>query len=148
MWLDLKQNSNFIKHVRAGSRFTLSNGDAVSPAYAGWSNNAGYTLSEQPAPEPVPQPVPYEPTPEELLAEEREQMICSPLQGKLTLGEAAWAAVEAWRDTYATWAQRQIIDSALDWRRNSQNMQFFAYLLGYTDEQMDDLFRAAMQVQA
>jgi hypothetical protein len=88
------------------------------------------------------------PDPAADLARERERMICSPLQGKLTLGQEAWAAVEAWRDEYATWAQRQIIDSALDWRRTSQNMQFFAYLLGYTDEQMDDLFRAAMQVQA
>jgi len=94
-----------------------------------------------PAPRPVVDPA-------EALAAERARMVCSPLQGKLTLGETAWVAVEAWRDTYATWAQRQIIDSAREWDRLSENMQFIAYLLGYTDEQVDALFRQAMQVKA
>lgn len=82
------------------------------------------------------------------LARERARMVCTPMQGKLALGEAAWAEVEAWRDTYATWAQKVIINDAADWRRDSENMMFFAYLLNYTDEQMDTLFQAAMQVRA
>jgi hypothetical protein len=88
---------------------------------------------------PVPNPVAD-------LAAERALMVISPLQGKLTLGETEWAKVVAYRDT-ASWAEKVIVDSALDWRRNSQNIAFFGYLLNYTPEQMDDLFRAAATVE-
>jgi hypothetical protein len=80
------------------------------------------------------------------LAAERAAMVISPLQGKLTLGETEWAKVVAYRDT-ASWAEKVIVDSSLDWRRNSQNIAFFGYLLNYTPEQMDDLFRAAATVE-
>lgn len=73
---------------------------------------------------------------------------CSPMQGKLALGPAEWAKIETYRDTEATWAQKIVIDSANEWRRNSQDIQFFGYLLGYTDEQMDNLFKAAMTIEA
>lgn len=78
----------------------------------------------------------------------RSRMVCSPMQGKLALGQAEWAKIEAYRDTEATWAQRIVIDSAQEWRRGSQDIQFFGYLLQYTDEQMDALFTAAMQISA
>ncbi|MBW6506173.1 MAG: hypothetical protein K0B00_05400 [Rhodobacteraceae bacterium] len=137
--LELKQNGTLIQTVRNGGWFTLPNGDRVSPAQDGWSNDDGYTLAEA--------PVPPAPTDAEVLAAERAGMVCSPLQGKLTLGQAAWAAVEAYRDDPATpWSIRVIIDDAADWRRVSENMQLLAYLLGYSDAEMDDLFRAAMQV--
>ena len=86
------------------------------------------------------------PNPEAILATERSTMSCTPLQGILTLGEAQWNKVLNYRDTTATWQEGVIIDSALDWRRNSQNIMFFQYLLGYTDTQVDDLFRAAARV--
>lgn len=76
----------------------------------------------------------------------RAHMICTPLQGKLALGEAAWLAIETWRDTQATWEQKQIIDNARDWRRTSPSMMLFAGLLGYTEEQMDELFAKAMEI--
>ena len=90
--------------------------------------------------------IPSPKTEAELMVAERTAMTCTPLQGILTLGETEWGKVLAYRDTYATWAEKVIIDSALDWRRLSENIAFFGYLLGYTDEQTDDLFRAAMQV--
>lgn len=70
---------------------------------------------------------------------------CSPMQGKLALGQAEWAKIEAYRAT-ATWAEQIVIDSAQEWRRNSQDIQFFGYLLGYSDDQMDALFAAAMSI--
>ena len=73
--------------------------------------------------------------------------ILSPMQGILTLGETEWGKVLAYRDT-ASWQERIVIDSALDWRRDSQNIAFFGHLLGYTDDQMDALFIAAAQVKA
>jgi len=86
--------------------------------------------------------------PAQLLADERATMVCTPMQGILTLGELEWAKVIEYRDTTATWQEKIIIDSALDWKRNSQNIAFFQFLLGYTDEQVDDLFRTAMAVEA
>jgi hypothetical protein len=86
--------------------------------------------------------------PAETLAAERAGMSCTPMQGQLALGEVNWGIILAWRDTQATWAQKIIIDSAQTWVRNSQNIAFFAYLLNFTDEQTDDLFRVAMGTDA
>jgi hypothetical protein len=85
---------------------------------------------------------------EDALQAERAAMICSPMQGMLALGETRWAAVQDYRDNHATWAERVIIDRAGDWRRTSQNIAFFQFLLGMTDEDVDDLFRLAMTVDA
>jgi len=95
-------------------------------------------------------------TPDPAIALERSRaaMVISPLQGILTLGETEWGKVLAFRDGTnpdlppATWAQIVIINSALDWQRNSQNIAFFGYLLGYSPEQMDALFIAAAKVTA
>jgi hypothetical protein len=87
------------------------------------------------------------PDPAIALAQARAAMVISPLQGILTLGETEWGKVLAYRET-ASWQERIVIDSAQDWRRNSQNIAFFGYLLGYTPEQMDALFIAAAQVKA
>jgi len=85
--------------------------------------------------------------PAETLARERAAMACTPMQGILALGEANWGTILAYRDT-APWQEKVIIDSAQTWVRNSQNIAFFQYLLGFTDTQVDDLFRAAMLIDA
>ena len=90
---------------------------------------------------------PREPTDAELLAVERADMRCSPLQGILALGETEWGKVLAYRET-ATWGEKAIIDHAGLWRRNSENIAFFGRLLQYTPTQIDALFRAAMQIEA
>lgn len=41
----------------------------------------------------------------------------------------------------------QTFTNAIEWRRTSQAMTELGYLLGYTEDQMDDLFRVAMTVQ-
>ena len=87
------------------------------------------------------------PDPAIALAQARASMVISPLQGILTLGETEWGKVLSYRET-ASWAEKVVIDSAQDWQRTSQNIAFFGYLLGYTDEQMDALFVAAAQVKA
>ena len=87
------------------------------------------------------------PDPAIALAQARSAMVISPLQGILTLGETEWGKVLAYRET-ASWAEKVLIDSAQDWKRTSQNIAFFGYLLGYTDAQMDALFIAAAQVTA
>jgi hypothetical protein len=77
----------------------------------------------------------------------RQSMSCSKMQGILTLGETAWGQVLSYRET-ASWSERMVIDSAQDWQRTSENIQFIGYLLGYTDEQMDAMFVTAMGVSA
>ncbi len=77
------------------------------------------------------------------LAAERAGMSCTPLQGKLAIGETLWTGVVAYSAT-APWAQQMVVDSSDVWCRNSQDIQFIGYLLGVTDEQMDNLFRLAV----
>jgi hypothetical protein len=85
--------------------------------------------------------------PVEKLAKDRNQMSCTKTQGILTLGETKWVEVLEYRDLSTTsWAEKMIIDSATDWQRNSQNIQFIGYLVGYTDEQMDAMFVSAKDI--
>lgn len=87
------------------------------------------------------------PDPAAQLAAERAGMVCSRLQGRLVLGEATCAAIDAMAgDENTPWAMRQTILNAIEWRRTSQAMTELGYLLGYSDTQMDELFRVAMTV--
>ena len=121
----IDRGSGILAFVESGAEFEALKGTASD-----WHQ---YPISAAP-------PVPIE--------EQRAEMRCTPMQGILALGEDEWAKVTDYRDNHATWAQRVVIDSALDWRRNSENIAFFQHLLQYTDEQVDDLFRAAMQIEA
>lgn len=77
----------------------------------------------------------------------RRGMVCSRLQGRLTLGADVCAALDAMAADPATpWAMRETINSAMEWRRTSQTIDELGYLLGYTDAQMDAMFEAAMQI--
>lgn len=84
----------------------------------------------------------------EALAEWRASASCSPLQGKLALGEVQWARVEAvLADPGTLWAMRQAISSATVWMRKSQHIDTLAWTLGLTDSEVDDLFRLAMTIE-
>jgi len=84
---------------------------------------------------------------DETLAAERTAMKCSRLQGRLVLGEATCTALDAIAvDDLTPWAMRQTIQNAIEWSRMSQSMTELGYLLGYTDTQMDELFRQAVAV--
>ena len=92
--------------------------------------------------------LPKPPSATELLDQERAAMKCSRLQGRLVLGEATCDALDAIAvDDLTPWAMRQTIQNAIEWNRTSQAMTELGYLLGYTDTQMDDLFRLAMTVE-
>jgi hypothetical protein len=119
--------------------FTASPDDVAAHGRAIYAE----ALAAGPAPYVAPPPL----DPAIALAQARAAMVISPLQGILTLGEVEWGKVLTYRET-ASWQERAIIDHAGDWKRNSQNIAFFGYLLGYTDEQMDALFIAAAQVTA
>ncbi len=81
------------------------------------------------------------------LTARRAMMVCSPLQGRLTAGPTICAALDATAADPATpWAMREAILNAREWRRSSQTIDEMAWLLGFTPEQMDSLFEAAMTV--
>jgi hypothetical protein len=96
--------------------------------------------------QPTPETNPL--TPEQLLAIERAGMICSRLQGRLTLGPETCAALDALAADPATpWAMRETITGAIEWSRTSQAMDELGYALGYAADEMDALFRIAMTVR-
>ena len=81
------------------------------------------------------------------LLAERARMLVSRLQGRLTLGPQTVEALDAIAaDPDTPWAMRETINNAIEWRRTSQAMDELGYVLGYTPEQMDDLFRIAATV--
>ena len=74
------------------------------------------------------------PDPAIALAQSRAAMVISPMQGILTLGETEWKKITDYRDRrykddpdpknkdgdfMTPWEQQVIIDSALDWQRDS-----------------------------
>jgi hypothetical protein len=80
-------------------------------------------------------------------AARRAGMVCSRLQGRLVLGPQVCAALDALIDDPATpWAMAEAIRHANTWHRTSQAIDELGYLLGYSAEEMDALFDAAMTV--
>lgn len=81
------------------------------------------------------------------LSARRSMMVCSRLQGRLTAGPEICAVLDATAADPATpWAMRETILNANEWRRTSQTIDEMAWVLGFSPEQMDSLFEAAMAV--
>jgi hypothetical protein len=81
------------------------------------------------------------------LAARRALMKCSRLQGRIVLGEAVCAQIDAMAANPNTfWIVRETITNAIEWSRTSETMELLGWAMGYTDAQMDALFDAAMQV--
>jgi len=101
--------------------------------------------------EVVPFIPPSPPTAEELLAQERAQMVCTRRQGKLALGPDIWASTldllnnpdPSWSPT-TLWALQVAIEDTVEWRRTDPDMQMLIWAMNLTDKQADDLFRLAM----
>jgi hypothetical protein len=99
------------------------------------------------------------PTTADVLAAWRETVQCSPFQGRVTLGAVEVARFEAiladdsvftalGMDATQIWVLREAVKETIVWRRNSQSMATFAFLMGYSATQMDTLFTAAVLVDA
>lgn len=78
----------------------------------------------------------------------RQSASCTPFQGRMALSDAnlltqAQSAVDAADEkTKVAW------EYALDWNRTSPMIAALATTLGLSDSQVDDLFRAAVQIEA
>ena len=88
------------------------------------------------------------PDPAEALAREREGMVCSRFQAKAALLQAGLldqvqvAVDDAEPFVRIAWAE------AVEFRRNSPTIAALAKSVDMTDEQVDDLFRAAKKIRA
>lgn len=88
------------------------------------------------------------PDPAELLEQERAGMVCSRFQAKAALHAAGLLnQVEAALSEDDAFAQLAWAEAS-EFRRTSPTMLSLAESLGMTDEQLDDLFRAAMAIEA
>ena len=83
--LELKFKNVVIGTAAEGSWVRLPNGDQVSPATDGWSNDDGYSLRAIPDPKPEP-----EPTPDEVLAAWRAGAFISFPQLLIGLVKEGW----------------------------------------------------------
>ena len=78
----------------------------------------------------------------------RDGMVCTRLQGRLALGEAEIARLDAFIDSFPNnWSLRQVVDNAVTWRRTSQDMVMLGFALDYSPEKMDETFILAMAVE-
>ena len=132
-------------------KYTLPDG---SIQYAHVAPNAGLS-PQQIAAKDAPSGATWEivdtippPDPTEHLAREREGMVCSRFQAKAALLQAGLldqvqvAVNDAEPFVRIAWAD------AVEFRRNSPTIAALAKSADMTDEQVDDLFRAAMKIRA
>jgi hypothetical protein len=99
-------------------------------------------------PEPLPEPDLR--TPEQILADERAGMRADRLWCRVILVQSGlWDAIEAWAaDPDRTAVERAFWEDARTWRRSDPIVAAVGPALGMTDVQIDDLFRAAMDLEA
>lgn len=95
-------------------------------------------------------PVPPDPQPEIDLNNWRNSTACTPFQGRMALVNAGlMAQVEAIIADAATPQETKIAwEYAIEWRRMSPMIDSLASTIGLTAEQIDDLFQAALVIQA
>lgn len=83
------------------------------------------------------------------LETQRQGWVADRWQVKTVLGRGRWLTIEDFgaRDE-APWGLKTVIEDAVRIPRVSQTVDLLAHILGMSDEEVDDLFRAAMTLNA
>lgn len=95
-------------------------------------------------------PTPPDPQPQIDLANWRNTVSCTPFQGRVALSKAGLLAqAQALVDNPDSPEETKIAwEYALEWRRMSSMIISLGGALGLTDEQIDDLYKEAIQITA
>lgn len=89
------------------------------------------------------------PDPAVALAAWRATAKCSRMQGRIALGKERLGVLLAFRNAEETpWVQQEMLDDPADWQRGSQLTVLLGRVLGMSDDEMDDIFQAATQIEA
>lgn len=88
------------------------------------------------------------PSPAELLAAERAGMVCSRFQAKAALAAAGLLAAAETAVAAADPVAQLAWAEAVEFRRTSPTIVALSVAIGLTEAQVDDLFRAAMLIEA
>ena len=81
------------------------------------------------------------------LIEERQGMVCTVRQARIILGEEVCNQIDMMADNpEVPWALRQTLKYATTWERTLPEIDEIGWVLGYSSEQIDSLFREAMKV--
>jgi hypothetical protein len=116
---------------------------ASEEAQIGWTYENGLFAP------PVNQEVLLDLTPEELLASERNRMIVSRFQAKEALRQAGLLQiVDQAINSSDNETAKLAWTEAVEFRRTSPTILAISSQLGLTEEQIDDLFRAAKTLEA
>lgn len=84
-----------------------------------------------------------------LLEAERQSWVCDRWQIKTVLGQVRWQTiVEFGTAEGAPWGLQTVIEDAVIIPRVSQTVDLLAFILGMTEDEVDDLFRTAMALVA
>jgi hypothetical protein len=142
MGLYLYHNDDELYKVIDGGIVTFPNGDVMSPAYEGWSNELGYSIRYKDEPIPV--------APELSIEEKRELMVCSRLQAKATLFQYGLLDQVEELVKQSDFLTQLAWNEAIEIRRNSPIILNLKEQLKLpdgtqiTDEILDEMFRQAM----
>ena len=138
-------SAQYIEHLgeRLGIKATIDGIEWSVPLAPG-NRHYDEIMRQVEAGELVIQPAPV-PTPEEVLAVERADMRCTPAQMRLTLHRMGLltqvqAIADADPEASIVWEYATVIE------RTSPLIDALGGPNGFTDTQIDDIFRAAMQV--
>lgn len=144
--LNLQKDGKIIAGVREGGRFTLPNGDVVSPALEGWRNEDGYEMVKAPVPEPV------EPTIEDWRATAKTTrtrfVLAAKAAGLLSPEDALLAAKGGWPEAFSDALEGLPVDptdaqivwaAASEVHRNDPVLMALGAHLELSEEQLDAL---------